>query len=82
MSEDKAKTVFFEKIPPHSDIKIPDQKNFVSLQDKENIEDLSKVPGMNETLRHIIPPEVRKMQSEFKEHMQNLLDQQYKTLDK
>ena len=31
LATDKAKKVFFEAIPAHSDIKIPDQKNFVKF---------------------------------------------------
>ena len=37
---------------------------------------------MNEVLRYIVPPQVRKMAAEFKEHMQNLIDQQYKNNEK
>jgi hypothetical protein len=37
---------------------------------------------MNETLRYIIPPQVRKMQGEFKTMMQNLIDQRYKEVEK
>lgn len=31
LSADKAKNVFFEKIPPFSDVKMPDSKNFVKF---------------------------------------------------
>lgn len=55
-----SKTVFFDKIPEFKAIKIPDSKNFVKFDDSAK-EDLEKVPIMNETLRHIIPPEVRSM---------------------
>lgn len=33
MSKDKADNVFFEKIPPGSEIQMPDQKNFVNFID-------------------------------------------------
>jgi hypothetical protein len=33
MATDKAKTVFFETIPEHKKIKIPDTKNFVKFDD-------------------------------------------------
>ena len=36
---------------------------------------------MNETLRHVVPPQVRTMQTEFKTQMQNLIDLQYKALE-
>ena len=73
MATEKAQTVFFEKIPDHQTIKIPDLKNFVKF-DNTAAEELDKVPAMNEILRYIIPPQVRKMQGEFKEQMQNLID--------
>lgn len=78
---DKAQNVFFEKIPDHSNIKIPDQKNFVKFDDSANAE-LLKIPFMNETLRHVVPPEVRSMQGEFKTQMQNMIDQAYKAQEK
>jgi len=65
MAEDKARNVFFESIPDHSKIKIPDSKNFVKFDDEVK-DDFSKVPLMNETLRHVVPPEVRVMQAEMK----------------
>ena len=65
-AEDKAKRVFFEKIPNYKDVAMPDSKNFVKL-DESAKEPLEVVPIMNETLRHVIPPAVRKMQAELKE---------------
>jgi len=70
MASDKAKNVFFEAIPDHNKIKIPDTKNFVKFDDACK-DELSKVPVMNETLRHVVPPEVRSMQADFKTQMQN-----------
>lgn len=80
-SQELAKTVFFEKIPEFKSIQIPDSKNFVKFDDSCKA-DLEQVPIMNETLRHIIPPEVRAMQSELKTHIQNTLDQNFKTHEK
>ena len=65
-STEKAKNVFFEKIPPHSEIPIPDTKNFVKF-DESCKEPLTHIPILNETLRHVIPPEVRSMQNELKQ---------------
>jgi len=65
MAVDKAKTVFFEKVTDFKDVRIPDAKNFVKF-DPTIGDELIKVPVMNETLRYIIPPQVRKMQAEFK----------------
>lgn len=73
-SADKAKTVFFEKIPDFKDIKMPDQKNFVKF-DSSCQDELNKIPMMNETLRHVVPPEVRKMQGELNTQLQNMIDQ-------
>lgn len=64
-SADLCKNVFFEKIPEFKAIQMPDRKNFVKFDDS-NKADLEIVPIMSETLRHIIPPEVRSMQSELK----------------
>ena len=66
MAEDKAKNVFFEIIVSYEKIQIPDSKNFVKF-DASIKDELDKVPIMNETLRSIIPPQVRKMQAEFKQ---------------
>ena len=32
---------------------------------------------LNEILRHIIPPEVKRMQAEFQQFLQNLVEQEY-----
>ena len=66
MAEDKAKNVFFEIIVSYEKIQIPDSKNFVKF-DASIKDELDKVPIMNETLRYIIPPQVRKMQADFKQ---------------
>ena len=80
-SVDLAKNVTFDKIPEFSKIEMPDQKNFVKFDDSSK-GDLEKVPVMAETLRHIIPPEVRAMQSELKTQIQNTLDQNFKAHEK
>lgn len=64
MAADKAKNVFFEKIPAFGDIKIPDCKNFVKFDNSCQTE-LEKVPAANEVLRHVVPTAVRKMQGEL-----------------
>jgi len=64
LSADKAKNVFFEKIPPFSDIKMPDSKNFVKF-DASCQDELNQTPIMNEVLRHVIPAEVKKMRTEL-----------------
>ena len=66
MAEDKAKNLYFEIIVSYEKIQIPDSKNFVKF-DASIKDELDKVPTMNETLRYIIPPQVRKMQAEFKQ---------------
>ena len=81
MATDKATTVFFEKIPEWSKIPIPDSKNFVKFDDSCK-DDFNKVPPMNETLRHVVPPEVRNMQGEIKTQLQNQIDQEYKASEK
>lgn len=66
MATEKAKSVFFESVAPPEKIKMPDQKNFVKFEEKELKEELEQTPVMNETLRHVVPPQVRTMQTEFK----------------
>ena len=80
-SEDKAKNVCFETVVSYEKIEIPDSKNYVKF-DNSAAEPLAIVPHMNEVLRHVIPPEVRQMQSELKTQLQNQIDQQYKNLEK
>ena len=60
---------------------MPEAKNFVKF-DPSAEETLNIIPAMNEVLRYIIPPQVRKMQGEFKSQIQNLIDQQFKNLEK
>lgn len=79
-SEDKAKKVFFEKMPDYKDVPMPDSKNFVKY-DESAKELLDAVPHMNEILRHVIPPNVRKMQAELKECLQNVIDQEFRNID-
>ena len=73
LSADKAKNVFFEKIPPFSEIKMPDSKNFVKFDDSCK-DDLTKVPIMVEILRHVVPPEVQRMNKELHTELQNQID--------
>lgn len=65
MATEKAKNVFFEAIPPSNEIPIPDSKTFVKF-DESIKPDFNQVPDINETLRHVVPPEVRKMQGEVR----------------
>jgi hypothetical protein len=60
---------------------MPDRRNYVKFDDSVKPA-LEIIPIMSETLRHIIPPEVRSMQSELKMQIQNTLDQNFKTLEK
>lgn len=73
MSADKARTVFFEKVTDYKDVKMPDAKNYVKY-DGGCKEELEKTSPHEDIFRHIIPPQVRNMQSEFKTVVQNLLD--------
>lgn len=52
---------------------MPDAKNFVKY-DQTAEEPLLVIPAMNEVLRYIVPPQVRKMAAEFKTMIQNLID--------
>ena len=61
---DKAKTPFFETVTAFNKIQIPDSKNFVKF-DGTISASLDEVPILNETLRHVVPPQVRKMQAEL-----------------
>ena len=47
---------------------MPDTKNFVKF-DGSCESDLTQTPMMNETLRHVVPPAVRTMQGELKQHL-------------
>ena len=80
MSKDKADNVFYEKIPQGSEIQMPDQKNFVKFVDCSHM--LDEVPMLNEILRHIVPPPVRRMQAEFQQFLQNLVEGEYNNNEK
>jgi hypothetical protein len=60
-------------MPDYKEVPMPDSKNFVKY-DESAKEPLDAVPHMNEILRHVIPPNVRKMQAELKECLQNVID--------
>jgi hypothetical protein len=64
-AEDKAKTVFFEQIPDHTKIPLPDSMNFAKF-DESASKPLKVTPAMNGILRYIIPPQVHKMAGELK----------------
>ena len=81
MATDKAKTVFFETVTAFNKIQMPDSKNFVKF-DGTISASLDEVPILNETLRHVVPPQVRKMQAELNQQLQNLIDQQFKNVEK
>ena len=55
MATDKAKTVFFEPVTSFDQIKMPDAKNYVKLDDRCKAP-LDEVPPMSDVFRHIIPP--------------------------
>jgi hypothetical protein len=67
-SADKAVNVCFEQVVSWEKIEIPDSKNYVKF-DKSANDDFTKIPHMNEILRHIVPPEVRQMQTELKQQL-------------
>ena len=79
-SQEKAQKVFFEKIPDYKAVPMPDSKNFVKYDDSAK-EALDAIPHMNEILRHVIPPGVRKMQAEITEYLQNVINQEFKNID-
>jgi hypothetical protein len=81
MAHKKNQEVYFEPVPPLSQIPIPDAKNFVKLDSDLAPKFLEDVE-MSNTLRYVIPPAVRKMQAEFRQQVQNQIDQQYKEVDK
>ena len=60
-------------MPDHTKIPMPDKKNFVKF-DEATSKPLEATPAMNEILRYIIPPQVRKMAGELKTQIQNLID--------
>lgn len=70
MSADKAKTVFFERVTDYKEVKMPDAKNFVKY-DGTCKEELEAISSHDDIFRHIIPPQVRALQSEFKTIVQN-----------
>ena len=60
---------------------MPDAKNFVKFDESAKTP-LLETPSINDTLRYMIPPQVRNMQAEFKTIIQNIIDQKYKENEK
>ena len=69
------KSIYFERETPVDQIPKPDCQNFVKLEAAlESIQ--TKLP-VEDKLRHIVPPEVRAMQNDLKNQLQELISQQY-----
>lgn len=66
------KSIYFERETPIDQIPKPDCQNFVKLEPAlDNIQ--AKMP-IEDKLRHIVPPEVRAMQNEVKNQLQEILN--------
>jgi len=57
-------TVYYESEPDASEIPKPNAQNFVNLLSVA--EQLNETPQLDDRLRHLVPPEVQKMQTEIR----------------
>jgi hypothetical protein len=74
------KSIYFERELPMEQVPVPDSQNFVKLEPAlDNIQ--AKLP-IEDKLRHIVPPEVRAMQNELKNQLQDIINQQYELENK
>lgn len=67
------KSIYFERETPVDQIPKPDCQNFVKMEAVfDNVQ--VKMP-LEDKLRHIVPPEVRAMQNELKNQLQDIINQ-------
>ena len=73
-------SIYFERETPIDQLPKPDCQNFVKMEAVlENMQ--GKIP-IEDKLRHIVPPEVRAMQNEVKNQIQEIINQQYEVESK
>lgn len=68
-------SIYFERETPIDQLPKPDCQNFVKME--AVLETLNTKLPIEDKLRHIVPPEVRAMQNELKNQIQDLINQQY-----
>ena len=78
-SRDKAinenKTIYFERETEPEKLGPLDMQNFVKLE--PTLDSLSGKLGIEDKLRHIVPPQVRAMQVEVKQKLQEVINQNF-----
>lgn len=72
-STNENKTIYFEREVPPESLPAPDAQNFVKL---EPFEIQSKL-AVEEKLRHIVPPQVRVMQTELQKKFEEVVNQMF-----
>lgn len=70
------KTIYFERETPQEQLPKPDLQNFVKLEPLLG-DILQGKLGIEEKLRHIVPPQVQAMQLEMKKKLQEVIDAQF-----
>ena len=68
-------TVYYAKEDDPSTLTKPDPQNFVSLESQQA--KLDEVPALDDKLRHLVPPAVRALQEELKQHLQGIVQAEY-----
>lgn len=72
---DKNKSVYYEQEPGLEALPKPDPQNFVNLV--AMTEEINQVPELDAKLRHVVPPQVRQMQEELKNYLQQIVQAQF-----
>jgi len=68
-------TIYFDRELPIESIPKPDCQNFVKLE--AALDNLSSKLAIEEKLRHIVPPQVRVMQMELKQKLQEVINSNF-----
>lgn len=68
-------TIYFEKVIPLEQLPPIEFQNFVKMD--SSLDDINGKQAIEEKLRHIVPPNVRAMQVELKNKLQEVINQQF-----
>ena len=66
------KTIYFEKEMPIDQVPVPAAQNFVKME--AVMDNLQGKLAIEDKLRHIVPPQVRAMQIEIKQKLQEIIN--------
>jgi len=74
-AEHENKSIYYEPQVAIEDLPKPDPQNYVSLESCQ--EDLAKPCDLDNSLRHLVPPEVRAMNDELKAQIAQMIQDEF-----